>query len=260
VGLVGLPNAGKSTLISRISAAKPRIADYPFTTIVPNLGVVKFHDETFVVADMPGLIFGASDGIGLGHQFLRHIERNRVLVHVVESFPVDDSDPLANYQLIENELRLYSEEVWSLPRLIALNKVDLVNGAALSELKSSLETTGREVFPISGVTGEGLDRLLTAIVGALADAPANAPPVLTPAPRKTDDSWDVEATDDGFRVTGKRIERMVQMTQLDNDEGLRNLHRRFMRIGVIEKLRELGASEGDTVMVGDVEFEFEDPQ
>ena len=260
VGLVGLPNAGKSTLISRISAAKPRIADYPFTTIVPNLGVVKYHDETFVVADMPGLIFGASDGIGLGHQFLRHIERNRVLVHVLDALPVDESDPLANYELIERELRLYSEEVWNLPRVIALNKIDLIDGAATKTLKKVLETTGREVFPISGVTGAGLDKLLTAIVGALADAPAEALPVLTPAPKKTDDSWDVEKTADGFRVTGKRIERMVQMTQLDNDEGLRNLHRRFMRIGVIDKLREMGASEGDGVMVGDVEFEFEDPQ
>ncbi len=127
VGLIGLPNAGKSTLISRISAAKPKIADYPFTTIVPNLGVVVFHNETFVVADMPGLILGASEGIGLGHQFLRHIERNRVLVHVLDAFPIDESDPLENYELIERELKLYSEEVWATPRLIALNKIDLVS-------------------------------------------------------------------------------------------------------------------------------------
>ena len=135
----------------------------------------------------------------------------------------------------------------------------LVTSDATAALKTRLETTGRDVFPISGVTGEGLDKLLTAIVGALADAPAEATPVLTPAPKKTDDSWDVE-TAEGYRIIGKRIERMVQMTQLDNDEGLRNLHRRFMRIGVIDKLREMGATEGDVVMVGDVEFEFEDPQ
>ncbi|HLK14030.1 MAG TPA: GTPase ObgE [Fimbriimonadaceae bacterium] len=260
VGLVGLPNAGKSTLISRISAARPKVADYPFTTIIPNLGVVKFHDETFVVADMPGLISGASSGVGLGHQFLRHVERNRVLVHVVDCFPIDDSDPIANYELIERELRLYSEEVSNLPRLIALNKIDLLDASAIRKLKGRLEETGRRVFPISGVSGAGLEELLRAIVEALNDAPAETPAVLAPLPRKTDDSWDVERLKDGFRVTGKRIERMVQMTQLDNDEGIRNLHRRFMRIGVIDKLREAGAAQGDTVRVGDVEFEFEDPR
>src|SRR5579871_2856407 len=260
VGLVGLPNAGKSTLISRISAARPKVADYPFTTIIPNLGVVKFHDETFVVADMPRLISGASSGVGLGHQFLRHVERNRVLVHVVDCFPIDDSDPIANYELIERELRLYSEEVSNLPRLIALNKIDLLDASAIRKLKGRLEETGRRVFPNSGVSGAGLEELLRAIVEALNDAPAETPAVLAPLPRKTDDSWDVERLKDGFRVTGKRIERMVQMTQLDNDEGIRNLHRRFMRIGVIDKLREAGAAQGDTVRVGDVEFEFEDPR
>lgn len=260
VGLVGLPNAGKSTLISRISAAKPRIADYPFTTIVPNLGVVKFHDETFVVADMPGLIHGASDGVGLGHQFLRHIERNRVLVHVLDAFPVDESDPVENFRMIEQELRLYSEQVWSLPRIIALNKIDLIDDDAVRALIARLTATGYEVFPISGVTGAGLEPLLTSVATALKEAPAEAPPVLTPIARKTDDSWEVQQTADGYRIVGKRIERMVQMTQLDNDEGIRNLHRRLMRIGIIDRLREMGASEGDSVLVGDVEFEFEDPQ
>src|SRR5205085_545421 len=126
VGLVGLPNAGKSTLISRISAARPKIADYPFTTIVPNLGVVSFHDQSFVVADMPGLIQGASEGVGLGHQFLRHVERNRVLVHVVEVLPSDQSDPVENYHLIEHELKNYSEEIWKRPRVIALSKIDIL--------------------------------------------------------------------------------------------------------------------------------------
>src|SRR5579871_3380802 len=172
VGLVGLPNAGKSTLIARISAARPKVADYPFTTIVPNLGVVKFHDETFVVADMPGLILGASDGIGLGHQFLRHIERNRVLVHVIDCFPIDGSDPKSNFDLIENELRLYSEEIWKLPRVIALNKIDLADQEQIDRVKAQLEDSGFPIFPISGVTGVGLPPLLTALVQALADSPA----------------------------------------------------------------------------------------
>lgn len=258
IGLIGLPNAGKSTLISRISAAKPKIADYPFTTIVPNLGVVKYGDGTFVVADMPGLILGASDGVGLGHQFLRHIERNRVLVHVLDALPVDESDPIANYELIESELRLYSESIWALPRLIALNKIDLIDDIRLNELERQLLRFEHPVFPISGVTGKGIDRLLAAMAEAVEVPAEETPSVLTPLERQGDRAWDVEAVGGEFHVLGKRIERMVQMTDLDNDEALHHLHRRLKRIGVIDRLRELGAIEGSTVNIGEFEFDFED--
>jgi GTP-binding protein len=260
VGLIGLPNAGKSTLISRISAARPKIADYPFTTIVPNLGVVRYGDDTFVVADMPGLIQGASEGVGLGHQFLKHVERNRVLVHVVDSFPVDGSDPFDNYNLIENELKLYSEEIWSRPRIIALNKMDVIPHDQSNALRERFETLDKPLYPISGVTGEGIQNLLHEVNETLkATMPEEEVPVLMPALKVGDeDFWDVEPVDGGFQVVGKRMERMVAMTDLANSEAVRYLHRRLERIGVIDKLRQMGAEEGDEVRVGDVTFAFTD--
>ncbi|CAN5731284.1 GTPase ObgE [soil metagenome] len=260
VGLIGLPNAGKSTLISRISASKPKIADYPFTTIVPNLGVVKFRDETFVVADMPGLIQGASMGIGLGHQFLKHVERNRVLVHVVEAFPVDESDPVSNYELVEQELKLYSEEIFNRPRLIALSKIDVIPSELFNELRERFEVFGLPLFPISAVTGQGLERLMDGMVETLnATEPVEDITVLTPALMAGQDrGWSVEETEDGFRVTGQRIAKLVAMTNLENDDAVRYLHRRLERIGVIDRLRDMGAKEDDEVHVGEVTFSFTD--
>ncbi len=260
VGLVGLPNAGKSTLISRISAARPKIADYPFTTIVPNLGVVKFRETTFVVADMPGLIEGASEGTGLGHQFLRHVERNRVLVHVVDANPIDESDPVANYELIERELKLYSEDVWSRPRIIALNKIDIVPHQEFDALRQRFEAFGKPLYPVSAVTGEGIESLLDQVVLTLAHTqPADDIPVLLPALHARQDlSWDVERAANAYVVTGARIHRMVEMTDLGNEDAVRHLHRRLERIGVIDRLRKLGAHEGDSVRIGDTEFDFND--
>jgi GTP-binding protein len=262
VGLIGLPNAGKSTLISRISAAKPKIADYAFTTIIPNLGVVKFQDETFVVADMPGLIKGASEGVGLGHQFLKHVERNRVLVHVVDCCPEDGSDPVENYRLIEDELRLYSELVWMRPRIIALNKVDVIPSDKFDELRQRFEAIDKPMHPISGYTGQGLQGLLQDIAETLiATKPEAEIPMLLPALRPGFDlAFDVEESEHGFVITGRRIERLVAMTDLANDEAVRYLHRRLERIGVIDKLRARGAQEGDNVVIGEVSFAFTDEQ
>lgn len=260
VGLVGLPNAGKSTLISRISAARPKIADYPFTTIIPNLGVVRHRNDTFVVADMPGLIEGASAGVGLGHQFLKHVERCRVLVHVVDAFPVDESDPVSNYELIENELKLYSEEIWARPRIIALNKVDIVPSEKYNEIRERFEALGKPLFPISGVTGQGLEPLLDSIYETLlATGTESAVPVLMPALEAASDiSFDVEKTETGYRVTGRRIVRIVAMTDLENEDAVRYLHRRLERLGVIAKLREAGAQDGDEVEIGEATFGFTD--
>ncbi len=259
VALVGLPNAGKSTLISRISAAKPKIADYPFTTLVPNLGVVYFRDTTFVVADMPGLIEGAHAGIGLGDRFLRHVERSRMLVHVVDALPIDESDPVANYELIENELNLYSEEIWNRPRIIALNKVDLIQPAEIKELEAKFQKFGHPVFAISGITGVGLEGLQHAMVDALERAPTSDELTLTPATQVVPDhAFEVTREEERFRVKGKSVERMVAMTDLSSRDALRHLHRRLERMGVIEKLREMGVEEGESVEIGEIEFAFSD--
>ncbi|MCE2766489.1 MAG: GTPase ObgE [Fimbriimonadaceae bacterium] len=260
VGIIGMPNAGKSTLISRISAAKPKIADYPFTTIVPNLGVVQFRDTSFTVADMPGLIEGASQGIGLGHQFLKHVERTRVLIHVIDIFPIDESDPWSNYELIENEIRLYSPEIAARPRLIAINKIDLLPESEIAERIVKFQATGYPVFPISGVTGQGLNDLLNTLTDIVeASTPTEEIPVIMPALAKQgEDYWEVIEEEYGYRVVGKRLERMIAMTDLESRDAVRYLQRRLERIGVIEKLRKAGIEEGDSVSIGEFEFDFTD--
>jgi GTP-binding protein len=259
VGLVGLPNAGKSTLISRISAARPKIADYPFTTIVPNLGVVKYRDETFVVADMPGLIQGASEGIGLGHQFLKHVERCRALVHVVDTFPIDESDPLENYHLIEAELKAYREDIWARPRLIALNKADILPRESFGPLRQKFEALGVPLVIVSAVTGEGMERLLDALCDLLASSAPEEDTLLIPVLKVTDEAfWDVEINEEGYRLIGKRLLRMVAMTDLENEEAVRYLQRRLERIGVLDRLRNLGIEEGDEVEIGEFSFNFTD--
>jgi GTP-binding protein len=260
VGIIGMPNAGKSTLISRISAAKPKIADYPFTTIVPNLGVVQFRDTSFTVADMPGLIEGASQGIGLGHQFLKHVERTRVLIHVIDIFPIDESDPWSNYELIENEIRLYSPEIAARPRLIAINKIDLLPESEIAERIVKFQATKYPVFPISGVTGQGLNDLLNTLTDIVeASTPTEEIPVIMPALAKQgEDYWEVIEEEDGYRVVGKRLERMIAMTDLESRDAVRYLQRRLERIGVIEKLRKAGIEEGDSVSIGEFEFDFTD--
>lgn len=263
IGLVGLPNAGKSTLISRISAAKPKIADYPFTTIIPNLGVAVHRNESFVVADMPGLIKGASEGIGLGHQFLKHVERNRVLVHVVECLPIDESDPIENYITIEAELENYSLEIFERPRIIALNKIDLISPETLGALVERFKPFGKPVFPISGVTGAGLPEILNEMLDELVrQTPEEETVILSPTVKlNDDDSWEVvKEGDHEFRVLGKRMERMVAMTDLENRDAVRYLYRRLNRIGVIDQLRKLGIEEGDDVSIGEFEFDYTDLQ
>jgi len=257
IALVGLPNAGKSTLISRISAAKPKIADYPFTTIIPNLGVVRYHSDTFVVADMPGLIEGASAGVGLGHQFLRHVERCRALVHVVDCYPIDETDPVANYELIENELKLYRSDIWERPRIIAINKIDVLPAEEISHLKARFEGFGHPLIAISGVTGQGLDELVAMMDGLLKLHEPPVEEIASPVMRAADDlAWNVEPSDEGFVVSGKRLERLVAMTDMENEEAVRYLQRRLERIGVIDKLREMGAKEGDEVAIGEFVFGF----
>ncbi len=253
-----MPNAGKSTFISAISAARPKIAAYPFTTLVPNLGVVSVDGDSFVVADLPGLVEGASQGVGLGHRFLKHAERTAALVHMVECLPLDASDPFANYDLVEAELRNYSPELAGKPRLVFLSKADLMPAEEVRALAKKIEKrSGLPVLVLSAATGEGVSEAIYAMYGAVRAMPAqDDAEVITLSPERNDEAWSAEEVEGGFRIHGKRIERAIAMTDLDNREAVFRLQRRLERWGVFDRLRELGAAEGDTVFVGEEEFAF----
>ncbi|MFG1715244.1 GTPase ObgE [Micromonospora sp. NPDC049203] len=264
VGLVGFPSAGKSSLISVISAAKPKIADYPFTTLVPNLGVVRVDNHTFTVADVPGLIPGAASGKGLGLEFLRHVERCAVLVHVIDTATLEPGrDPLADIDAIESELSQYGG-LADRPRLVALNKVDVPDGKDLADIvRPDLEARGLRVFDVSTATREGL-RELTYAMAELVDQGRRAAPPAEPTrivirPKAVDDAgFTIEAEDDGsYTVRGSRPERWVKQTNFDNDEAVGYLADRLARLGVEEKLAKAGAQAGDLVRIGDREFDWQ---
>jgi GTP-binding protein len=276
VGLVGLPNAGKSSLLARLTRAHPKVADYPFTTLEPVLGTLEADDRQLVVADIPGLIEGASGGAGLGHEFLAHVERTRVLVHVLELAPLDGSDPETNHALVERELELHDQRLASLPRVLALSKGDLVEPAARQQARE--DWSGRlgpevPVIVTSAVTGEGLRQLTAGLLrlvpprsdGQEARDPAapSAEPelaehrVFRPA---ADRSWSIERMGDrSFRVSGRGIERLVARYDLDNEEALAHLERRLRGIGVIDALQGHGFEPGDEVVIAGVAFDL-DPE
>ena len=264
VGLVGFPSAGKSSLISVISAAKPKIADYPFTTLVPNLGVVQAGDETFTVADVPGLIPGAATGKGLGMQFLRHIERTKVLVHVLDAAaPEIERDPLADLDAIEAELEAYGG-LADRPRMVVLNKIDIPDGRDLAEMvKPDLEARGYRVFTVSAVTREGLKEFTYALAEAVAANRLAAPPAeptrTVLRPRAVDEKgFTVEQDDEGvYVVRGVQVERWVRQTNFDNDEAIGYLADRLERLGVEAALAKKGAQAGDPVRIGTQEFDWQ---
>jgi GTP-binding protein len=264
VGLVGFPSAGKSSLISVISAAKPKIADYPFTTLVPNLGVVQAGDTTFTVADVPGLIPGAATGKGLGLEFLRHVERCAVLVHVIDTATLEPGrDPLADIDAIEAELAEYGG-LGDRPRLVALNKIDVPDGRDLAEIvRPDLEARGLRVFEVSAVTREGLRELTYAMAELVERARAAAPPAeptrIVIRPKPVDDAgFTIEAEADGsYTVRGARPERWVRQTNFDNDEAVGYLADRLARLGVEDALAKAGANPGDLVRIGDREFDWQ---
>ncbi|GAB3192432.1 GTPase ObgE [Geodermatophilus arenarius] len=273
VGLVGFPSAGKSSLIAAMSAARPKIADYPFTTLVPNLGVVRAGDTVFTMADVPGLIPGAATGKGLGLQFLRHVERCAVLVHVVDTATLEPGrDPESDIEALERELALYSEgaaggdelDLVGRLRFAVLNKIDVPDGRELVDLvRPALEERGLRVFPVSAATGEGLPELGYALAAAVeehrAALPAPEPARVTLTPRAVDDSGFTvafDAEDEAYVVRGVKPERWVRQTDFTNDEAVGYLADRLNRLGVEDELTELGAQEGDTVVIGDVAFDF----
>ena len=261
VGLIGFPNAGKSTFISMVSAAKPKIADYPFTTLVPNLGVVAVGDDSFVLADIPGLIEGASQGVGLGHEFLRHTERTRLLIHVVDIAGTEGRDPVEDIKTINRELELYDTRLAERPQIIAANKMDVQPQADenLARLREALGDN-YEIFPISAATGEGLDKVVRRVADLLEElpkiAPEESPEELVTVFEPTD-RFNINRDFDGnWRVTGREIERHVAMTYLEEEESVERLQKIMRLMGLEKGLIESGVREGDIVRIGDWEFEW----
>lgn len=259
VGLVGEPNAGKSSLLAAMSAARPEIAPYPFTTLSPVLGVAEVGDVAFVVVDIPGLIEGAHDGHGLGDRFLRHVERTRVLVHVLDA---SAPDPVASYQRVRRELELFNPQLIQKPTLVAANKMDLAEAQSTWEsVRRHLSEAGvREVFLMSAVTGDGVSRLLGALEKRLGVARREAPAdgqerrVYRLASEET--SFVVEREGGTYRVVGREPERIVVTADMESDEGLADLQRRMERLGVFRALEQAGVKPGDTVHVGAFDLEW----
>lgn len=252
VGLVGFPNAGKSTLIARISAARPKIADYPFTTLVPNLGVVRSGDDSFVVADVPGLIEGSHEGRGLGHRFLRHISRAAVLVFFAD-LTADERDPSTDVDVLKRELAEFDGELATRPSLVVASKID-AGRARLDDVKKKIP----DALGISAVTGEGIDELLGRLAVAVREARAERPaPVGFVRHVVADDPIRVEREEMAWRVHGRRAERAVATTDLDNEEAVSRLQERLIRMGVERLLEDAGARAGDEVRIGESAFDFE---
>ncbi|GAB4162809.1 MAG: GTPase ObgE [Roseiflexaceae bacterium] len=255
VGLVGFPNAGKSTLISVISAAKPKIANYPFTTLQPNLGVVGVDDYSFVVADIPGLVEGAHRGVGLGFDFLRHVERTRLLIHVVDAAGVDGRDPLSDYHQINEELRLYRPELAERPQIVALNKADLpASEPQIERLRAELQLPAEDVFVISAATRQGVDPLVQRVAAQLREMPTpyserSDETVAWPVPEIDPHLFSVEQERNGWRVRGKRIERLISMTNFAQVDSLMRVQRVMEASGINDALRAAGVQEGDTVYI-----------
>lgn len=261
VGLVGFPNVGKSTLLSIVSAAKPKIANYHFTTLRPNLGVVKVAEEkSFVIADIPGLIEGASKGAGLGHEFLRHIERTRILVHVLDVSGSEGRNPIDDFYKINQEIFDYNDKLKLRPQIIAANKIDIPSSDEwLQKVKDEFEVQGIQVFPISAATNEGIKELFFAVWDLLQNTEVNYD--------SFDDEYFVEETskedqiivkkeDNMFIVEGDFMERLLESTYIDNEESLRYFQEMLKIKGVIDQLRDLGISEGESVFICGYEFEF----
>lgn len=263
VGLIGYPNAGKSTLLSRTSAARPKIANYPFTTLSPNLGVVRVGTEqNFVLADIPGLIEGAHAGLGLGHDFLRHVERTKMLIHVIDIAAVDDREPITDYEKINRELELYNSRLGRIPQLVALNKADLPSAEAqLVKIGDYFKRQKRRTFTISAVTGQGVEGLIRTTYQLLQRInqkireQQKATPTVIEVPRAKK-RFQISKDERGYSVVGTQPKRAVLMTDLENTQALVMLHRKLKNMGVINALLKAGIKEGEDVYIHGFEFQF----
>ncbi|MDR3293549.1 MAG: GTPase ObgE [Clostridiales bacterium] len=258
VGLVGFPNVGKSTLLSVLTNARPKIANYHFTTLSPNLGVVKYFDDSFVIADIPGLIEGASDGAGLGHNFLRHIERVRLIVHLVDIGGSEGRDPYEDFKIINRELKGYSEILAKKPQIVAANKADLLTDeTTVARFEKKIK---KKVVKLSAATHSGLEELLKAVYDELKKIPDVQPMEVDARfydDLGTGDGFEILVDEKGvYEVVGGLVKRLERNVSLDNDESFRYFQRVLRDKGVIDKLIEAGVTDGDTVIVGDIEFDF----
>ena len=266
VGLVGFPNVGKSTFLSRVTNAKPKIANYHFTTLNPNLGVVDLEGtDGFVIADIPGLIEGASEGIGLGHEFLRHIERTKVMIHMVDAASTEGRDPIEDIKIINGELESYNEELAKRPQVIAANKIDVFYGddeeTVITLLKEEFEPKGIKVFPISAVSGKGVKELLYYVkerLNEIGDEPiVFEKEFFVDSLELGDEPFTVEKDDEGmYVVEGPRIEKMLGYTNLDSEKGFEFFQKFLKQNGILEQLEELGIQDGDTVRMYGLQFDY----
>lgn len=262
VGLIGFPNVGKSTILSMVSAARPKIANYHFTTIEPNLGVVRVDEgKSFVLADIPGLIEGAHEGTGLGHKFLKHVERTRMLIHVVDISGSEGRDPLEDFEIINNELKQYSQKLYERQQVIAANKMDVTGANENLEIfTKEMEARGYKVFPISAATGEGLRELIYFVSQKLDEIPDT---ILTDTVEEEvvytaeeEEPFKVYKEDDVFVVEGSWVRKLVNSTNFNDYESLQYFQRAIKRKGIVEALENIGINEGDTVRMYDLEFEY----
>jgi GTP-binding protein len=262
VGLVGFPNAGKSTILLRVSSAKPKIADYPFTTLKPNLGVVNADKEnSFVIADIPGLIEGAHTGTGLGHEFLKHIERTRMLIHVIDIAAIDGRDPIQDFQVINNELAQYNPDIIEKYQVVAANKIDLPGVENnLEKLTKYAKEKGYQVFPISAATGKGIRELMFYVSQKLKELPVK--PLISDTDKevvysvKEEQPFTIRKEGSAFIVEGEWVRKIISSTNIDSYDSMQYFQRAIKNIGIIKALEDLGINEGDTVKVYDIEFEY----
>lgn len=264
VGLLGFPNVGKSTFLSVVTSAKPKIANYHFTTLTPNLGVVQTrHGESFVIADIPGIIEGAADGVGLGHDFLRHVERTKVLVHIVDISGIEGRDPIDDFEKINEELRLYNERLSTRPQLVVANKSDLLFDESIYEnFKKTMEEKGYEVFKMSAATRDGVDQVIDRVSQLLNEVEevelVSQEEMYRPELDVDDEAGlNIEVDEDGiYVVTGKELRRIMYSVNFDDMESLQFFQAQMEAKGVFDMLREAGIEDGDTVKIYELEFEF----
>lgn len=257
VGLVGFPNVGKSTILSVATATKPKIANYHFTTLTPNLGMVRHHGTDFVMADIPGLVEGASEGAGLGHDFLRHVERTRLLLHVIDAAGSEGRDPVEDYDQINEELQKYGD-LAQLPQIIAANKMDLPDGQTGFEMLKEHIAGRYPLFPVSAATGQGFEDLMNYVSSTLAALPPMEPFTEEELLPEMLEGSGFEITRDGpvFVVAGKAIVHLLDSVNFDDEESMNWFHRTLRQAGIIDALRQAGAQEGSTVRIDDMEFDF----